>query len=57
MDQVFARGSRRSLVIVLTDLLDKETAASLLLRTRRAPRRSLFQVTCSKHIIPGVQPP
>ena len=41
MDQAFARGSRRSLVIVLTDLVDQETAASLLLRTRRLVPRHL----------------
>ncbi len=41
MDQAFARGSRRSLVIVLTDLVDRETANSLLLRTRRLVPRHL----------------
>ena len=41
MDQAFARGARRSLVIVLTDLVDRETAASLLLRTRRLVPRHL----------------
>lgn len=41
MDQAFARGSRRSLVIVLTDLVDRETAASLVLRTRRLVPRHL----------------
>lgn len=41
MDQAFARGSRRSLVIVLTDLLDQETAGALLLRTRRLVPRHL----------------
>jgi uncharacterized protein (DUF58 family) len=41
MDQAFARGSRRSLVIVLTDLLDEETASSLLLRTRKLVPRHL----------------
>ncbi len=41
MDRAFARGARRSLVIVLTDLLDLETAQSLLLRTRRLVPRHL----------------
>lgn len=41
IDQAFARGARRSLVIVLTDLVDRETAASLLLRTRRLVPRHL----------------
>lgn len=41
MDQAFARGARRSLVIVLTDLVDPETAACLLLRTRRLVPRHL----------------
>ena len=41
MDQAFARGSRRSLVIVLTDLVDQESAAALILRTRRLVPRHL----------------
>ena len=41
MDQAFARGARRSLVIVLTDLVDRETAAALLLRTKRLVPRHL----------------
>ena len=41
LDQAFARGSRRSLVIVLTDLVDPESAAALILRTRRLVPRHL----------------
>lgn len=41
LDQAFARGSRRSLVIVLTDLVDQDTASALLLRTRRLVPRHL----------------
>ncbi len=41
IDQAFARGARRSLVIVLTDLVDKETSAALLLRTRKLVPRHL----------------
>ena len=41
LDRAFARGARRSLVIVMTDLVDKETSAALLLRTRRLVPRHL----------------
>lgn len=41
MDQAFARGARRSLVIVLTDLVDQATSAALLVRTRRLVPRHL----------------
>jgi uncharacterized protein (DUF58 family) len=41
LDTAFARGVRRSLVIVLTDLLDQETANTLVLRTRRLVPRHL----------------
>jgi uncharacterized protein (DUF58 family) len=41
IDQAFAKGARRSLVIVLTDLVDRDSAASLLLRTKRLVPRHL----------------
>lgn len=41
IDTAFARGARRSLVVVLTDLLDPETARSLVLRTRKLVPRHL----------------
>ncbi len=41
IDTAFARGARRSLVVVLTDLLDPETAQSLVLRTRKLVPRHL----------------
>lgn len=40
-DTAFARHSRRSLVVVLTDLLDADSAATLLGRARRLPPRHL----------------
>ncbi|MFZ5444174.1 MAG: DUF58 domain-containing protein [Myxococcota bacterium] len=44
IDQAFARGARRSLVIVLTDLLDPDAAHALVLRTRRLVPRHLPMV-------------
>lgn len=41
IDQAFARGARRSLVIVLTDLLDQDAANALVARTRRLVPRHL----------------
>ncbi len=41
LDQAFARAARRSLVVVLTDLLDPDAAAALLGRTRRLVPRHL----------------
>lgn len=41
LDQAFARGARRSLVVVLTDLLDPEAAAGLVARARRLVPRHL----------------
>jgi uncharacterized protein (DUF58 family) len=44
IDRAFSKGARRSLVIVLTDLLDQETANTLVLRTRRLVPRHLPMV-------------
>jgi uncharacterized protein (DUF58 family) len=44
LDHAFARGARRSLVVILTDLLDPDTGASLLARTRRLVPRHLPMV-------------
>lgn len=41
LDTAFARSSKRSLVVVLTDLLDPEAARTLLLRTRKLVPRHL----------------
>lgn len=41
MDTAFARASKRSLVVVMTDLLDPETAQVLVLRTRKLVPRHL----------------
>ncbi|MGV3620763.1 MAG: DUF58 domain-containing protein [Archangium sp.] len=41
LDTAFARSSKRSLVVVLTDLLDPENARTLLLRTRKLVPRHL----------------
>ncbi len=41
IDHAFAKGSRRSLVVVLTDLMDRDTASALLLRTRKLVPRHL----------------
>ena len=41
IDHAFAKGAKRSLVVVLTDLMDRDTAATLLLRTRRLVPRHL----------------
>lgn len=41
LDTAFARSSKRSLIVVLTDLLDPETARTLLLRTRKLVPRHL----------------
>jgi uncharacterized protein (DUF58 family) len=41
IDHAFARGARRSLVVVLTDLLDPDAAAGLVARTRKLVPRHL----------------
>jgi uncharacterized protein (DUF58 family) len=41
IDRAFERGARRSLVVILTDLVDPEAAASLLVRTRKLVPRHL----------------
>lgn len=41
LDHAFARGARRSLVVILTDLVDPEAAAALLARTKRLVPRHL----------------
>jgi len=41
LDQTFARGSRRALVVLLTDLLDPEAAQALVARTRKLVPRHL----------------
>lgn len=41
IDHAFAKGAKRSLVIVLTDLMDRDTASALLLRTRKLVPRHL----------------
>lgn len=46
LDTAFQRGARRSLVVLFTDLLDRDAAAELLLRTRRlVPRHVVLVVS------------
>lgn len=44
LDHAFSKGARRSLVVILTDLVDPEAAAALLARTRRLVPRHLPMV-------------